>query len=199
MLSLTTSRALLSTRLLVDMSTLFGLKSDSFHLVVVVPVGVFMCLFAMLYLYCLVTLIISTFTEIFEQIKMIHRHRLSDDVTPTTSSKKDATTITHADDEDTSADNATTVDDATVEDFVDCEYSHQMWMDELLLNYFEYSILLHQMFIQWYQAEFIEETFGYVSIFCEFIGHHLISYLVPCLTLFSSQLQLQYYNYTGIR
>jgi hypothetical protein len=195
MLSHPVSRALLSTRLLVDMSTLFGLKSDSFHLVVVVPVGVFMCLFAMLYLYCLVTLIISTFTEISE---LIMDHRLSD-VTPTTSSKKDATTITHADDEDTSADNATTVDDATVEDFVDCEYSHQMWMDELLLNYFEYSILLHQMFIQWYQAEFIEETFGYVSILCEFIGHHLISYLVPCLTLFSSQLQLQYYNYTGIR
>jgi hypothetical protein len=190
MLSLTTSRALLSTRLLVDMSTPSVMKGTSFQSLVVASVVVFMCLFSMLYLYCLVTLTISTFTEISEEIKMIHRHRLSD-VTPTTSSKKDATTTTDADDEDTSADNATTVDDATVEDFVDCEYSHQMWMDELLLNYFEYSTLLHQMFIQWYQAEFIEETMGYVSILCDSL-HIIISYhiYVHCVTLFSSQLQL---------
>ena len=198
MLSHPVSRALLSTRLLVDMSTLFGLKSDSFHLVVVVvPVGVFMCLFAMLYFYCLVTLIISTFTEISE---LIMDRRLSD-VTPTTSSKKDATTITHADDEDTSADNATTVDDATVEDFVDCEYSHQMWMDELLLNYFEYSILLHQMFIQWYQAEFIEETLGYVSILCESL-HIIISYHICTLSnslLFTSSIAILQLHRHSIR
>ena len=107
-------------------------------------VGVFMFLFAMLYLYCLVTLIISTFTEISEEFKMIHRHH-SSDITPTTSSKEDATTNTDADDEDTSADNATTVN-ATVEEFFDAKYSHQMWMNELLLNYFEHSILLHQMY-----------------------------------------------------
>ena len=94
---------------------------------------------------------------------MIHHHHLSD-VTPTTSSKKDATTTTDADDEDTSADDATTVN-ATVEQFFDAKYSHQMWMNELLLIYFECSILLHQRFIQFYQAEFIEETLGYVSIF----------------------------------
>ena len=141
-----------------------------------------MCLFAMLYLYCLVTLIISTFTEISKQIKMIHHHRLSD-VTPTTSSKKDTITTTDADDEDTSADNATTVD-ATVEEFFDAEYSNQMWMNELLLNYFEYSILLHQKFIQYYQAEFIEETLGYVSII---MTHQpLACHYLSNLLLFSS-------------
>ena len=136
-----------------------------------------MCLFAMLYLYCLVTLIISTFTEISEQIKMIHRHRLSD-VTPTTSHS-----TTDADNEDTSSDNTTTVN-ATVEEFFDAEYSNQMWMNELLLNYFEYSILLHQMFIQWYTAEFIEETLGYVSIImtqqplaCTYLSNLLLFFL----------------------
>ena len=166
MLSLTASRAFQSTRLLVDMSTPSWMKGTSFHFVdaaVSVGVFVFMFLFAMLYLYCLVTLIISTFAEISEESKMIHHHRLSD-VTPTTSSKKDATTTTDADDEDTSADNTTTVN-ATVEQFFDAEYTHQKWMNELLLNYFEHSILLHQRFIQFYQAEFIEETLGYVSIF----------------------------------
>ena len=158
MLSLTASRAFQSTRLLVDMSTPSWMKGTSFQFFV----GVFMCLFAMLYLYCLVTLIISSFTEISEQIKMDHRHH-SSDITPTTSSKKDATTTTDADDEDTSADNTTV--NATVEQFFDAKYSHQMWMNELLLIYFEYSILLHQRFIQFYQAEFIEETLGYVSIF----------------------------------
>ena len=157
MLSLTASRAFQSTRLLVDMSTPSWMKGTSFQFFV----GVFMFLFAMLYLYCLVTLIISTFTEISEEFKMIHRHH-SSDISPTTSSKKDATTTTDADDEDTSADNTTV--NATVEQFFDAKYSHQMWMNELLLNYFEYSILLHQMFIQWYTAEFIEETLGYVSI-----------------------------------
>ena len=183
MLSLTTSRALQSTRLLVDMSTPSVMKGTSFQFFVAASIGVFMCLFAMLYLYCLVTLIISTFTEISEQIKMIHHHHRLSDVTPTTSSKKDATTTTDADDEDTSADNATTVDDATVEDFVDCEYSHQMWMDELLLNYFEYSILLHQMFIQWYQAEFIEVR-SYVNLYIS--SSHII--YVPYLVFFSSHL-----------
>jgi len=158
----------------------------------------FLCLFAMLYLYCLVTLIISSFTEISEEFKMIHRHH-SSDITPTTSSKKDATSTTDADDEDTSANIATTVN-ATVEEFFDAKYSHQMWMNELLLNYFEYSILCHQKFIQWYQAEFIEETLGYVSILCEFFGHHhLVSYHIPCLTLFSSHLQLHYYNFTDVQ
>ena len=163
MLSLTTSRAFQSTRLLVDMSTPSWMKGTSSFVDAVVSVGVFvfMFLFAMLYLYCLVTLIISTFTEISEESKMIHHHRLSD-VTPTTSSKN--ITTTDADDEDTSADNATTVN-ATVEEFFDAEYTHQKWMNELLINYFEYSILLHQRFIQFYQAEFIEETLGYVSIF----------------------------------
>jgi hypothetical protein len=136
-----------------------------------VGVFVFMFLFAMLYLYCLVTLIISTFTEISEESKMIHRHH-SSDITPTTSSKKDATTTTDADDEDTSADNTV---NATVEQFFDTKYSHQMWMDELLINYFEYSILLHQKYVQFYQAEFIEETLGYVSIFIH--TYHLM-YLV---------------------
>ena len=182
MLSLTTSRALQSTRLLVDMSTPSWMKGTSFQFFVDASVGIFMCLFAMLYLYCLVTLIISTFTEISEEIKMIHRHRLSD-VTPTTSSKKDATTTTDADDEDTSADNTTAVN-ATVEEFFDAEYSNQMWMNELLLNYFEYSILLHQMFIQWYTAEFIEETLGYVSIImtqqplaCTYLSNLLLFFL----------------------
>jgi len=124
-----------------------------------------MFLFAMLYLYCLVTLIISTFTEISEESKMIHHHH-SSDITPTTSSKKDATTTTDADDEDTSADNATTVDATVEEEFFNAEYTHQKWMNELLINYFEYSILLHQRFIQFYQAEFIEEVLGYVSILC---------------------------------
>ena len=159
MLSLTASRAFQSTRLLVDMSTPSWMKGTSFHFVgaaVSVGVFVFMFLFAMLYLYCLVTLIISTFAEISEESKMIHHHRLSG-VTPTTSSKN--ITTTDADDEDTSA------DDATVEEFFDAKYSHQMWMNELLIIYFEYSILLHQRFIQFYQAEFIEETLGYVSIF----------------------------------
>jgi len=46
---------------------------------------------------------------------MIHRHH-SSDITPTTSSKKDATTTTDANDEDTSADyDNATVEDATVE------------------------------------------------------------------------------------
>ena len=144
-----------------------------------VSVFVFMFLFAMLYLYCLVTLIISTFTEISEEFKMIHHHRLSD-VTPTTSSKKDATTTTDADDQDTSADNTTV--NATVEQFFDAKYSHQMWMNELLLIYFEYSILLHQRFIQFYQAEFIEETLGYVSILCVCESLYIIiSYHIMCL------------------
>ena len=165
MLFLTASRAFQSTRLLVDMSTPSWMKGTSFHFVdaaVSVGVFVFMFLFAMLYLYCLVTLIISTFAEVSEEFKMIHSHH-SSDVTPTTSSKKDTTNTTDADDEDTSADNTTV--NATVEEFFDAEYSHQMWMNELLLIYFEYSILLHQRFIQFYQAEFIEETLGYVSIF----------------------------------
>ena len=164
MLSLTASRAFQSTRLLVDMSTPSWMKGTSSFVDAAVSVGVFvfMFLFAMLYLYCLVTLIISTFAEISEEFKMIH----SSDITPTTSSKKDATTTTttDADDEDTSADNTTV--NATVEQFFDAKYSHQMWMNELLLIYFEYSILLHQRFIQFYQAEFIEETLGYVSILC---------------------------------
>ena len=194
MLSLTASRAFQSTRLLVDMSTPSWMKGNSSFVDAAVSVGVFvfMFLFAMLYLYCLVTLIISTFTEISEEFKMVHHHRLSD-VTPTTSSKKDATTTTDADDQDTSADNTM---NATVEEFFDAKYSHQMWMNELLLIYFEYSILLHQRFIQFYQAEFIEETLGYVSILlCEFNGHnHLVSYHIPCLTLSFLHLQLQYYN-----
>ena len=165
MLSLTASRAFQSTRLLVDMSTPSWMKGTSSFVDAAVSVGVFvfMFLFAMLYLYCLVTLIISTFAEISEEFKMIHSHH-SSDVTPTTSSKKDTTNTTDADDEDTSADIATTMD-ATVEEFFDAKYSHQMWMNELLIIYFEYSILLHQRFIQFYQAEFIEETLGYVSIF----------------------------------
>jgi len=164
MLSLTASRALQSTRLLVDMSTPSWMKGTSSFVDAFVEVFMccFLCLFAMLYLYCLVTLIISTFTEISEEFKMIHRHH-SSDVTPTTSSKKNATTTTDANDEDTSADNTTV--NATVEQFFDAKYSHQMWVDELLIIYFEYSILLHQRFIQFYQAEFIEETLGYVSIF----------------------------------
>ena len=155
------------------------MKGTSFHFVVEFSVGFFMFCFAMLYLYCLVTLIISTFTEISEEFKMVHHHRLSDDVTPTTSSKKDATTTTDADDQDTSADNTTTVEEATVEEFVDAEYTHQKWMDKLLLNYFEYSILLHQMFIQFYQAELI----------CKYLYSYISSH-VPCLTFFSSHLQL---------
>ena len=164
MLSLTASRAFQSTRLLVDMSTPSWMKGTSSFVDAAVSVGVFvfMFLFAMLYLYCLVTLIISTFAEISEEFKMIHRHH-SSDITLTTSSK-DATSATDANDEDTSVDNTTTVD-ATVEEFFDAKYSHQMWMNKLLLIYFEYSILLHQRFIQFYQAEFIEETLGYVSIF----------------------------------
>ena len=160
MLSLTASRALQSTRLLVDMSTPSWMKGTS-SFFVPCSVGVFMFCFSMLYLYCLVTLIISTFAEISEESKMIHHHRLSD-VTPTTSSKKDAT---DADDEDTSADDTTTVNATVEEEFFNAEYTHQKWMNELLINYFEYSILLHQRFIQFYQAEFIEETLGYVSIF----------------------------------
>jgi len=167
MLSLPTSRAFQSPRLLVDMSTPSWMKGTSSFVDAFVEVFMccFMFLFAMLYLYCLVTLIISTFAEISEEFKMIHSHH-SSDISPTTSSKKDATTTTDADDEDTSADDATTVN-ATVEEFFDAEYSHEMWMNELLLIYFEYSILLHQRFIQFYQAEFIEETLGYVSILCE--------------------------------
>ena len=181
MLSLTASRALQSTRLLVDMSTPSWMKGTSSFVDAAVSVGVFvfMFLFAMLYLYCLVTLIISTFTEISEEFKMIHRHH-SSDITPTTSSKKDATTTTDADDEDTSADNTTV--NATVEQFFDAKYSHQMWMNELLLIYFEYSILLHQRFIQFYQAEFIEETLGYVSILCVCESLYIIiSYHIMCL------------------
>ena len=188
MLSLATSRALQSTRLLVDMSTPSWMKGTSFQFCV----GVFMFLFAMLYLYCLVKLIISTFTELFEQIKMTHRHRLSDDVTPTTSSKKDATTTTtttDADDEDTSADYDIATVDTTVEDFVDCEYTHQRWMNELLLNYFEHSILLHQMFIQWYTAEFIEVTLGYVSILCE-LDTIISSCTLSNLLLFTSSIAI---------
>jgi len=137
-MSLTASRAFQSTRLLVDMSTPSWMKGTSFQFCVDAYVGVFMFLFAMLYLYCLVALIISTFAEISEESKMIHHHRLSD-VTPTTSSKN--ITTTDADDEDTSADDATTVNTATVEQFFDAKYSHKMWMDELLIIYSEYSIL----------------------------------------------------------
>ena len=180
MLSTSTSRALQSTRLLVDMSTPSWMKGTSFDSFVFASVGVFMFCFSVLYLYCLVTLIISTFTEISEEFKMIHHHH-SSDITPTTSPKKDATTTTDADDEDTSADDAATTVNATVEEFFDAEYTHQKWMNELLINYFEYSILLHQRFIQFYQAEFIEETLGYVSILCEslyiIISSHIM-YLV---------------------
>jgi len=189
MLSLTASRALQSTRLLVDMSTPSWMKGTSSF--VSVAVGVFMFSYAMLYLYCLVTLIISTFTEISEEFKMIHRHRLSD-ITPTTSPKKDATTTTDADDEDTSDDNTTTVN-ATVEQFFDAKYSHQMWMNELLLIYFKYSILLHQRFIQFYQAEFIEETLGYVST----IMTHQPLVCHNSLIFFSSS-SPPLHNYTGI-
>ena len=141
MLSLTTSRALQSTRLLVDMSTPSWMKGTSFQFCVDAYVGIFMFCFSLLYLYCLVTLIISTFTEISE---LNMDHRLSD-VTPTTTitSPKDANSATDANDEDTSAYDATTLN-ATVEQFFDAKYSHQMWMNELLLIYFEYSILLHQ-------------------------------------------------------
>jgi len=115
---------------------------------------------------------------------MIHRHH-SSDVTPTTSSKNDATTTTDADDEDTSADN-------TVEQFFDAKYSHQMWMNELLLIYFKYSILLHQRFIQFYQAEFIEETLGYVST----IMTHQPLVCHNSLIFFSSS-SPPLHNYTG--
>jgi len=127
MLSLTTSRAFQSTRLLVDMSTPSWMKEGtSFHFVdaaVSVGVFVFMFLFAMLYLYCLVTLIISTFTEISEEFKMIHR--LSD-VTPTTSRSLIVATTTDADDEDTSAD-IVTVNATVEEEFFNAEYTHQKW------------------------------------------------------------------------
>jgi len=173
------------------------MKGTSFHFVdaaVSVGVFVFMFLFAMLYLYCLVTLIISSFTEISEEFKMDHHHRLSD-VTPTTSSKKDATITTDADDEDTSADIATTVNATVEEEFFDAEYSHQMWMNELLIIYFEYSILLHQRFIQFYQAEFIEETLGYVSILCVceslYVSlSHIISCTLSNLLLFTSSISI---------
>ena len=194
MLSLTASRAFQSTRLLVDMSTPSWMKGTSSFVDAAVSVGVFvfMFLFAMLYLYCLVTLIISTtFAEISEEFKMIHSHH-SSDISPTTSSKKDATTTTDADDEDTSADDTTTVN-ATVEQFFDAKYSHQMWMNELLLIYFEYSILLHQRFIQFYQAEFIEETLGYVSIFmCIYwtSSSRIVSYTLPNSLLFISSIAI---------
>ena len=157
MLSLTTSRALQSTRLLVDMSTPSWMKGTSSFVDASVSVGVFvfMFLFAMLYLYCLVTLIISTFTEISEEFKMIHCHRLSD-VTPTTSSKKDATTTTDADDEDTSADyDIATVEDATVEEFFDFDY---------LLNGFEQqTITMKQKLVQFYIGEVVHPLLGMVS------------------------------------
>jgi len=80
---------------------------------------------------------------------------------------------------------------ATVEEFFDAKYSHQMWMNELLLIYFEYSILLHQRFIQFYQAEFIEETLGYVvSIFANLWHAQPVSS--------SSLLPPPLHNYTGI-
>ena len=200
MLSLTASRALQSTRLLVDMSTPSWMKGTSSFVDAAVSVGVFvfMFLFAMLYLYCLVTLIISTFTEISKEFKMIHHHRLSD-ISPTTSSKN--ITTTDADDEDTSADEATTVN-ATVEEFFDAKYSHKMWMDELLIIYFEYSILLHQRFIQFYQAEFIEETLGYVSIFMcmrNISSSHIISYTLSNLLLFTSSITILQLHRRSIR
>ena len=193
MISLTTSRAFQSTRLLVDMSTPSWMKGTSSFVDAAVSVGVFvfMFLFAMLYLYCLVTLIISTFAEISEEFKMIHSHH-SSDVTPTTSSKKDATTTTDADDEDTSADN-TTVNATVEEEFFNAEYTHQKWMNELLIIYFEYSILLHQRFIQFYQAEFIEETLGYVST----IMTHQPLVCHNSLIFFSSS-SPPLHNYTGI-
>ena len=148
-----------------------------------IPMGVFMFSFAMLYLYCLVTLIISTFTEISEEFKMIHCHH-SSDITPTTSSKKEATTTTDADDEDTSADDTTTVN-ATVEEFFDAKYSHQMWMNELLLNYFEHSILLHQKLVQFYIGEDIHPSLGMVS--CAYHMNVTICYLSSIHTILTLQ------------
>ena len=109
MLSFTASRALQSTRLLVDLSTPSWMKDTlpySYRFVMI-TVGVVVCLCAMFYLFYLVTLFFSLFTDIYDLIKMIHHHFRFSDVTPTTScsSMMDATD-----------------DDATVEeDFVDGE------------------------------------------------------------------------------
>ena len=118
--------------------------------------------YALLYLYCLVTLIISTFAEISEESKMIHHHRLSD-VTPTTSSKKDATTTIDAADEDTSA------DDATVEEeFFDIDYDHHFW---LFMNSLEQqSIILKQKYVQFYVGKYIHPALGMVSC-----AYHMIT------------------------
>ena len=155
MLSLTASRALQSTRLLVDMSTLSGMKSYSFH-PLSAAVGVSVCLFVMLCLFCFVSRLFSFFTKFYSYIKMIHRHRQCLlDVISTVTSCYLMISIWML------FGNAIAI--ATVEEeFFDIDYDHHFW---LFMNSLEQqSITLKQKYVQYYIGKFIHPLLGMVSI-----------------------------------
>ena len=156
MLFLTLSRALQSTRLLVDMSTLFGLKSESFHLVVVASVGVSVFCFAMFCLFYLVSRLFSFVTKFYSYMKMIYCHRqclLNVISTVTSCYLMISIWMLFG--------NAIAI--ATVEEeFFDIDYDHHF---SLLMNYFEQqSITLKQKYVQFYIGKYIHPSLGMVSI-----------------------------------
>ena len=156
MLSTTTSRALQSTRLLVDMSTLSGMKSYSFH-PLGAAVGVSVCLFVMLCLFCFVSRLFSFFTKFYSYIKMIHRHRQCLlDVISTVASCYLMISLWML------FGNAIAI--ATVEEeFFDIDYDHHFW---LFMNSLEQqSITLKQKYVQFYVGKYIHPTLGMVSIY----------------------------------
>ena len=155
MLSLTTSRALQSTSLLVDMSTLSGMKSYSFH-PLGAAVGVSISLFAMLCLFCFVSRLFSFFTKFYSYIKMIHRHRQCLlDVISTFASCYLMISLWML------FVNAIAI--ATVEEeFFDIDYDHHFW---LFMNSLEQqSIILKQKYVQFYVGKYIYPSLGMVSI-----------------------------------
>ena len=155
MLSLTASRALQSTRLLVDMSTLSGMKSYSFH-PLGAAVGVSVCLFAMLCLFYLVSRLFSFFTNIYSCIKMIHRHRQCLlDVISTFASCYLMISFWML--------FVNAIATATVEEeFFDIDYDHHFW---IIMNSLEQqSITLKQKYVQYYIGKYIYPSLGMVSI-----------------------------------
>ena len=153
MLSLTTSRALQSTSLLVDMSTLSGMKSYSFH-PLGAAVGVSISLFVMLCLFYLVSRLFSFSTKFYSYIKMIHRHRqcLLDVISTFASCLMISLWMLFV--------NAIAI--AVEEEFFDIDYDHHFW---LFMNSLEQqSITLKQKYVQFYVGKYIHPSLGMVSI-----------------------------------
>ena len=155
MLSTTTSRALQSTRLLVDMSTLSGMKSYSFH-PLGAAVGVSISFFVMFCLFYFVSRLFSFFTKFYSYIKMIHRHRQCLlDVISTFASCYLMISLWML------FVNAIAI--ATVEEeFFDIDYDHHFWL--FMNNLEQQSITLKQKYVQFYIGKYIHPSLGMVSI-----------------------------------